>query len=182
MQLNLYSISDEYVEYLRKFDNRVYDNKEDYRVHTRKYLGVVLSINSFNYYIPFSSPKDTDYYDTEKRKIRKSVIPIIRMTEKDKDGNSKLYGTLRISNMIPVPITEITPYFVKDEQDINYKNLILSELRFIKKNTELIVKNANVLYKQKENQQDIMYVKNSLDFKLLEEKCLEYVENKMNQD
>ena len=71
MQLNLYSISDEYVEYLRKFDNRVYDNKEDYRVHTRKYLGVVLSINSFNYYIPFSSPKDTDYYDTEKRKIRK---------------------------------------------------------------------------------------------------------------
>lgn len=51
MQLNLYSISDKYVDYLRKFDNRVYDNKEEIRVHTRKYLGIVLSINSFNYII-----------------------------------------------------------------------------------------------------------------------------------
>ena len=48
MQLNLYSISDEYVEYLRKFDNRVYDNKEDYRVHTRKYLGVDISKKKTN--------------------------------------------------------------------------------------------------------------------------------------
>ena len=180
MQLNLYSISDEYVDYLRKFDNRVYDNKEEIRVHTRKYLGIVLSINSFNYYIPFSSPKDTDYYDKEKNQVRKSVVPIIRMTEKDKDGISKLYGTLRVSNMIPVPITEITPYFVKDEQDINYKNLILSEIRFIRKNTNMIVKNANVLYRQKENNLDISYVKNSLDFKLLEEKCLEFVKKKEN--
>ena len=175
MQLNLYSVSDEYIEYLRKFDNRIYDNKEEVRVHTRKYLGIVLSINSFNYYIPFSSPKDTDYYDVDKTKIRKSVIPIIRMIEKNAEGNYKLYGTLRISNMIPVPITEITPYFVKDEKDINYKNLILSEIRFIRKNTEKIVKSANVLYKQKENNEDIAYVRNSLNFKLLEEKCLEYI-------
>lgn len=175
MELNLYSVSDKYVKYLRKFDNRVYDNKEGIRTHTRKYLGIVLSINSFNYYIPFSSPKDTDYYDVDKTKIRKSIIPIVRITEKDNKGNYKLYGTLRISNMIPVPITEITPYFVQDEKDLNYKNLILSELRFIKKNTKMIVKNAHILYKQKENMEDIVYVKNSLDFRLLEKKCLEYI-------
>ena len=175
MQLNLYSVSDKYVEYFRKFDNRVYDNKEEIRVHTRKYLGIVLSINSFNYYIPFSSPKDTDYCDKEKTKIRKSIVPIVRIIDKDSTGKNQLYGTLRISNMIPVPITEITPYFVQDEKDINYKNLILSELRFIKKNTKMIVKNANVLYKQKEKREDIMYVKNSLEFKLLESKCLEYI-------
>lgn len=29
MQLNLYSVSDEYIEYLRNFDNRVYDNKQE---------------------------------------------------------------------------------------------------------------------------------------------------------
>lgn len=68
MKLNLYSISDEYVNYLRKFDNRVYDNKEELRAHTRKYLGVVLNINSFTYYIPFSSPKKTDYIDEQNRK------------------------------------------------------------------------------------------------------------------
>lgn len=180
MQLNLYSVSDEYIEYLRKFDDRVYDNKQEIRVHTRKYLGVVLSINSFNYYIPFSSPKDTDYYDKEKIKIRKSIVPIMRITEKKGEDNYKLYGTLRISNMIPVPITEITPYFVQEEKDINYKNLILSELRFIRKNSKTIIKNANLLYKQKSNEEDIIYVKNSLDFKLLEEKCLEYIKQKDN--
>lgn len=180
MQLNLYSISDEYVDYLRKFDNKVYDNKEEIRVHTRKYLGVVLNINSFNYYIPFSSPKSTDYIDNERTKIRKSIIPIVRITEKDINGNFKLYGTLRISNMIPVPITEITPYFVQDEKDINYKNLILSELRFIRKNTRMIIKNANILYKQKENEENTTYIKNSLNFKLLESKCLEYIKAKEN--
>ena len=180
MQLNLYSISDEYIKYLRRFDNRVYDNKEQIRSHTRKYLGVVLSINAFNYYIPFSSPKQTDYSDETKTKIRKSIVPIIRMIEKDKNGNYKLYGTLRVSNMIPVPITEITPYLIQEEQDINYKNLILSELRFIRKNTNLIVKNANILYKQKKMNQDIAYIKNTLDFKLLEEKCLEYVKKDSN--
>ena len=64
---------------------------------------------------------------------------------------------------------------MQEEKDLNYKNLILSELRFIKKNTNKIIKNAHLLYKQKEQKQDIAYVKNSLEFKLLEEKCLEYI-------
>lgn len=34
MQLNLYSVSDKYVKYLKNFDNRVYDNKEELKVHT----------------------------------------------------------------------------------------------------------------------------------------------------
>lgn len=84
MQLNLYSISDQYITYLRKFDDKIYDNKITERNHTRKYIGVVLNINRFNYYIPFSSPKDTDYYDIEKSQIKKSIIPIIRMTDRDK--------------------------------------------------------------------------------------------------
>ena len=174
MQLNLYSVSEKYIKYLRKFDNRIYDNKEEIRSHMRKYIGIVLRINEFNYYIPLSSPKSTDYYDMENNKIRKSIIPIIRIIDKDKNHKEKLYGTLRISNMIPVPMTEVTPYLVKDETDRNYKNLILSELRFIKKNTEMILKNANILYKQKQQKKEISYVKNSLNFKLLEQKSLEY--------
>ena len=50
MLLNkLYAITDEYINYLRKFDNRVYDNKEDTRKVMRKYLGIVLKINELNY-------------------------------------------------------------------------------------------------------------------------------------
>mgnify|MGYP004484996809 FL=1 len=58
MKLNLYSISDKYIKYLRKFEDKIYDNKEEIRVRTRKYLGIVLTINNCNYYIPMSSPKN----------------------------------------------------------------------------------------------------------------------------
>ena len=45
--------------------------KEDKRRVMRKYLGIVLTINEINYYIPMSSPKRSDYKENE---IRKSII------------------------------------------------------------------------------------------------------------
>lgn len=36
MKLNLYSISDKYIKYLRQFDDKIYDNKEDIRTHEIK--------------------------------------------------------------------------------------------------------------------------------------------------
>lgn len=56
--MKLYAVTDEYIRYLRKFDNKVYDNKENNRKVMRKYLGIVLTINELNYYIPMSSPKN----------------------------------------------------------------------------------------------------------------------------
>lgn len=38
--MQLYSVSDRYINYLRKKFPRVYSNKETARVHTRKYLGM----------------------------------------------------------------------------------------------------------------------------------------------
>ena len=60
-EFKLYGISDEYIEWLRKDFPNVYSNKSNTRKHTRKYLGVVMSINNYNFYIPLSSPKETDY-------------------------------------------------------------------------------------------------------------------------
>ena len=139
MKLNLYSISDKYIKYLRKFEDKIYDNKEEIRVRTRKYLGIVLTINNCNYYIPMSSPKKSDYIDYEKRIIRKDTKTIIRI-----DNGNRLYGTLRISNMIPVPITELEPYMIETEQDRKYKEVILGELRYINNNVEKITKNAKI--------------------------------------
>lgn len=69
--MKLYAVTDEYINYLRQFDKKVYDNKEDKRRVMRKYLGIVLTINEINYYIPMSSPKRSDYKENE---IRKSII------------------------------------------------------------------------------------------------------------
>ena len=149
MKLNLYSVSDKYIKYLRQFDERIYDNKEDIRTQTRKYLGIVLTVNDFNYYIPMSSPKKSDYIEYD---------------------SDRLYGTLRISNMIPVPITELEPYVISNERNKKYKEVILGELRYINNNSEKIMKNAEIVYKQKLKNEEIGYIKNTVNFKLLEEK------------
>ena len=170
--MKLYSITDKYINYLREFDNKVYDNKEDKRKVIRMYLGIVLRINDLNYYIPMSSPKKSDYKNNE---IRKSVIPIIRMVSyREIDDVPVLKGTLRISNMIPVPDSELILYEPKNEKDSDYKILVEKELEFINKNENMIKKYANVLYKQKINNYDVSYIKNVVDFKLLEEKCKMY--------
>lgn len=55
--MRLYSVSDKYINYLRNSYPRIYSNKEDSRVHTRKYLGAVIELSGYKYYIPLSSPK-----------------------------------------------------------------------------------------------------------------------------
>ena len=60
--MRLYGITDEYINYIRKEFPRVYSNKEDTRTHMRKYLGAVIEMNGYKYYIPLSSPKEKHDY------------------------------------------------------------------------------------------------------------------------
>ena len=187
-ELKIYSVSDRYIEYLRK-DARlsiVFDNKEDVRSHTRKYLGVAFVKNDYHYFIPFSSPKDRDYQISPDgiRTIRKSIIPIIRMVTTDTvSGIPELKGTLKISNMIPVPERELTPYLFSDECDLNYKIVVQKEYDFIRANERLILKNAKILYNQK-TRSDVLYVEtpaprylnSTVDFLYAEQKCQQYID------
>ena len=56
-EFKLYSVSDDYVEWLRKDFPNVYSNKINSRTHTRKYLGVVLQIGQYLYYVRCHRPK-----------------------------------------------------------------------------------------------------------------------------
>ena len=55
----IYSVTDEYIDYLRIIEPNVYSNKVENRIHTRKYIGTVLEMNGYKYFVPMSSPKDT---------------------------------------------------------------------------------------------------------------------------
>ena len=78
-ELKLYEISEEYISYISTVEKNVFSSKENDRNHTRKYLGIVYSINGYNYYIPLSSPKNSDYrMENGVQKIRGSIVPIIR--------------------------------------------------------------------------------------------------------
>lgn len=175
----LYSVSDEYIEYLRNVFPNVYSNKIAARTHTRKYVGTVIQLEGYHYYIPMSSPKESDYQIAGERKvIKKSIIPIIRIVVKNAKGERELKGTLRISHMIPVPQSELKLYDIENEQDSAYKDLVQNEIIFIRKNQKKIFSNAQLLYKQKtENDLSAGYVKTALEYRKLEELCSKFIED-----
>lgn len=170
--MRLYSISDEYISYIRKKFPRVYSNKEDTRVHTRKYLGAVIEIETHKYYIPLSSPKDRhDYIMVDgKKTIRKDSLIVMRIvsgTEKKRE----LKGTLQIGTMIPVPDDALELYDVESESDKAYKDLINEEVIYIRKNEKKIIKNAKVLYSKRKSGDENRMVQSCLDFAALEKEC-----------
>jgi protein AbiQ len=98
-------------------------------------------------------------------------------------GEPELKATLKLSNMIPVPDSELTEYDISAENDASYKDLVEKEYAFIKANSAMIKKNADVLYNQKtregilyENKAKPNYLNgtNTLDFLYAEEKCKEF--------
>ena len=127
--IDVYEVKDSYIEYLRntKGFNRVYDPKILVRTHARKYIGIILTINGFKYFAPFSSPKETDF--NADGSVRKSILSILRMVKNNpkRIDSKELLGTITINNMIPVPDTEIIKY------DAVYKNLVLDEMRWFEK-------------------------------------------------
>ena len=178
-KFKLYSVSDRYISYLREKFSNVYSNKMDTRIHTRKYLGVVLQVGEYHYYIPMSSPKQTDYQIAgDNMVIKKSIVPIMRVVVKNTKGEKELKATLRLSHMIPVPASELELYALDDESDKAYKDLVQNEMIFIRKNQDKIRANAQLIYKQKmENDTSAKYVMSALDFKALEEMCDKFVEH-----
>ena len=51
--LKIYYLDDEYIYYLRLFDQMVFYNKNS----TRPYVGIVYTFDGLNYFAPLSSPK-----------------------------------------------------------------------------------------------------------------------------
>lgn len=149
--LRLFTVDDEYIKELRdNVDSHVFANLDPRYNYSRKYIGVLLEINGYSYYAPLSSPKASDYIELKgKRVIRNSILPIIRMVETNENGKRSLLGTIKLSNMLPVPIDKLIYYDLDNEPDEKYRNLVLKEKRFINRNEELITSYAEKLYKEK---------------------------------
>ena len=187
MAIGFYIVKTAYVDYLRSFAKlkRVFDNKEKKGAHTRKYIGVVLSIGGYQYYAPVSSPKPSDYImQGSERVVRKSIVPIIRMVSCGKDKTQELKGTIKLSSMIPVPPSMLVYYNFRQESDINYKIWIEKEWDFVRSNEKMITRCANVLYRQK-TQESILYansdkkpgyLSSTIDFRYAEEIHDKYVQ------
>lgn len=150
-KLKLYFIQSEYIDYLRKYDNRVACNK----VPNRPYIGVVYTYNEFNYFAPLSSPKKKHIA------MNANMIDIFKI----KDGE---LGIVNINNMIPC-IMEVLTEAIPNITDKKYKALLENQLSYINSKRDILlkkVKNFQSRYRNGFLQDNIM--KRCCNFELLE--------------
>ena len=169
-KLKWYVVDKEYVSYLKKFDDKV--ENINYTERLKPYIGILITINEINYYVPISSVKEKHYQMNED-------MDFIKIVE-----NDRILGVLNLNNMIPIDnenvrvlkYKEIDEYrkFKNDKEKHLYISFLNFELRLINDKIDKIKSNAVELYNEKINRPNSKISKRCCDFKLLEEKCREY--------
>lgn len=104
--MKFYHIKDDFISFLRQYDSKVSENKNQ----TRPYVGVVLEINSIKYYAPFSSPKPKH----KKMKNGKDFRKI----------NNGIYGAINFNNMIPVLDEVLIEIDIANIQDFRINTIL----------------------------------------------------------
>lgn len=161
-KLRLYRIDINYIKYLYKFDTRIQYNPnmvDDY-TSRRPYLGVILKVNKFNYFVPLEHPRPSHI------KMKNNIFIF-------KIHNGK-YGILGFNNMIPVKQEQLI-YFDINKEDLKYRQVLISQYHFCNKHSQEIEEKAKETYIRRQN--NSFFKKICCNFKLLEEKCLNYNSN-----
>ena len=159
MSIRFYEVSEDYIDYLSNFDEHFFHNSQDNQRHSRKYIGVVFSIENTKYFAPLSSFK-------EKHKTMKSSVDFLKV------GN---YAVINLNNMFPVPDGLYSSVDFHKEKDIQYRRLMMNEYRIIKKMQDKILKNARIVYNHKLNEGNTTSLgKRCNDFTRLESACARY--------
>ena len=166
-KLNFYLVNLEYVEALKRAEqnergfSRV-PNMDYSARHKSKFLcGIVLQVNSMNYYVPVTSYKH--------QQPDNFLI---------KAANGQVVSSLRFNYMFPVPEKMISVHIIADEPDRAYRALLSQELRYCIKNQETIQHLAKRTYKRVLLGKNPGLVLNSCDFRLLERICSAYISQK----
>ncbi len=162
-ELLFYVVDKNYIKYLSKFEKHVSYNKDEIG-HSRPYLGIVLKIDNYNYFVPLYSYKE--HYS--KYKNNPSFFFVY-------DRKNKPLAIIKFSSMIPVPINfNVISLLEYNKQDNKYKDLISAEYRYINSKKEEIYKRANKMYIAVTKHKNNFLKTIACNFKLLEEKCVNY--------
>ena len=159
----LVKVDTKYCDYLREYDYRVSYNKGTKEL--RPFIGVIFMIGDIKYFAPLSSPK-------EKHLKMKNTIDFLKI----KNGE---LGAINFNNMIPVLTTNYSLLDLdkscKRKSDKLYNKLLQEQLLWLNSNKKQVKTKAIKLYQ--------LYISNRLsdniknrccNYKLLEEKCIEY--------
>lgn len=158
-KLLYYEIEEEYIDYLSQFSGHLFHNAKVSQIYSRKYVGILFTINEIKYFAPLSS------FKPKHRRLNETVdfIKIGDMAVKN------------LNNMFPVPESAYSLKNPNTEKNQQYRTLLNNEIRIIKQKTEQIISNAKTVYNHKiTNDGKSKLIQRCNDFKLLEEKDKEW--------
>lgn len=154
--LKLYRIEEQYINYLKSRDNRVQKNKNQ----KRPYVGVLLIVGSYKYFVPMESPKPN----------HNNIKPGIHIMRLD---NGKL-GLLGFNNMIPVPDSALISFDINDEKDEKYAELLRRQITHINnRKADVFNRASKTYYKSTKGNNDFL-TNICCNFKKLEKACDKY--------
>lgn len=154
--LKIYKVTEKYIAYLHKWDYRVQYNKSE----RRPYVGVVLYVGDFRYFVPMESPKEN----------HKTIKPGKHIMSLD-EGR---LGLLGFNNMIPVDEKGLIEFDINSVENKSYRLLLQKQAAYINKHKAEIFNHAAQTYYDTVNGKNKFLLKICCDFKRLERACLKY--------
>ena len=164
-KLNFFVINNNYINFLSQFDRHIAYNKDG----KRPYVGIVLKIKEYCYFAPLFSPKP-------KHKMYKDNLSFFKIINRK---SKESLGIIRFSDMIPVP-QESVCLLDMENKSYGYKRLLSKQYSYINipGNRQKIMNKAEKIYaivtNKSSSKMSQFYKALSCNFKLLEEKCLNY--------
>jgi protein AbiQ len=158
--LKIYKVQDKYIRYLSGVDHRVQYNKGN----KRPYVGVVLVVGSYRYFVPMESPK-------QNHKNLKASVHIMPL-----DGGK--YGQLGFNNMIPIRTDALIAFDIDQEPDKQYAELLKRQASYINRHkTDVYERASKTYFRATTKTENNFFKKVCCDFKKLERACENYNPN-----
>ncbi len=176
-----YTADTNYLKYLYSFDHEVFYN--DYGYEHKPFLGIIVGIDSYYYFIPLSSAKPS--FEKWHLKSRDSFLLYEKISLLEKHPNTvykvvpgdssslyHIYAALILCKMIPIPSGAFDKIDISGIQNKKYRHLLQREFSFCTSIKDEIARRVEEIYTSQIKTGHIRprYV----NFKVLEKACDNY--------
>jgi hypothetical protein len=181
MNLKFCVVNDEYLRYLQSFDFKVMNPNSSYALNsaTKFVVGVLIEVNNFSYYAQLSSIKPTQVSPLDPDKLNPAYKEFsFPIRGKVREGNKHvnvIKALIRLGFMFPVNEGDFKELEFNSLQQ-PYRDFVLEEYRYCKKNIEQIRSQASEVYKKRTCANPTPHtIQQCCDFKLLEARLTEWM-------
>ncbi len=131
--MRFYTVTDEYIAFLQKFDGKVPNNGGAGYKGRKVYVGVVLEIGKHKFLAPLTS------YKPAQDRIQSSSCSAFKLHERTNPDNK--LGLIALNYMVPVLDSELIELDI-EAQSSPYKQMLYRQYEFIKSNRQEILNRA----------------------------------------